>query len=67
MPRVSIVLSPHGVERAISLGPGLQETRESYAFLESIWPEVRAFHRAVVRKLGKTPARGPRKPVRASC
>ncbi|HLA83109.1 MAG TPA: hypothetical protein VJP78_16060 [Thermoleophilia bacterium] len=66
MVSISIIVSPRGVERAVTLGPGLQETRESYAFLETIWPEVQEFHRAVVHKLGKTPSRGPRKPLRAA-
>ena len=54
--QVCIIVSPRGVERAVTLGPGLQATRESYAFLESIWPEVQELHRAVVRKTGQKAA-----------
>ena len=56
MPRVSIVVSSRGVERAISLGPGLQETRESFTFLNTIWPEVQELHRTVTRKMGQKAA-----------
>lgn len=49
--RVSIIVGPDGVERVVSVGPGLQSTRESVTFFSTIWSEVQDFHRAVVRKL----------------
>ncbi len=49
--RVSIIVGPDGVERVVSVGPGLQSTGESLFLLSVIWGEVRGFHRAVVRKL----------------
>jgi len=48
--RVSIIVGPRGVDRVVSIGPGLQPTKESLFFLDSIWDEVQDFHRAVVRR-----------------
>ena len=58
--RISIIVGPNGVERVVSVGSGLQSTRESLIFFNTIWAEVRDFHCTVVRKL-KRPDESPHK------
>ena len=45
--RAGIIVGPHGVERIVSVGTGMQATQDCLRLIELIWPDVEAFNLAI--------------------
>jgi hypothetical protein len=46
--RAGIIVGPRGVEQVVSVGHGIAATQDCVQLMRLIWPEVEAFHKAIL-------------------